>query len=116
MSKRNPTNTSEPTAVKRSPTQRKKLTTSKSEIFAEIGQLQKLTIKGYKTFSWLLTSIFAGLTMLVIGVVSANLIMIPGGIILALFGLLNLRKQHRVIRGLQNKINSFLHTKETVTS
>lgn len=110
MSKKNPPKVSEPTAVKR-----KKPNPSTAEIFAEIEQLQKLAIKEQRTFSWLLTSIFIGLTMLSVGVAGANLIMIPGGIILALFGLLNLGKQRRIIRELQNKLSNFLNTKETAT-
>lgn len=107
--KKNPPKVSEPIAVKR-----KKSNPSNAEIFAEIGQLQKFAVKEQRTFSWLLTSIFIGLTMLTVGVASANLIMIPGGIILSLFGLLNLGKQRRIIRELQNKLSSFLNTKENV--
>lgn len=80
---------------------------SKEEMFAELGRTQKRLGKEYQTFLWLLTSMTFGALALFLGVIFIHLVMIMSGIILFLFGLLNLRKQRQTIRELQEKIMSF---------
>lgn len=99
--------TSTPQSAQPRSEKRKNPVPSADEVFAEMGRLQKLVNKEQTRFSWLMTSAVVGLALVVVGLPIAHLLLIPGGAILALFGLLNLRRQRRIINQLKGQVASF---------
>lgn len=99
--------TSTPQSAQPRAEKRKNPVPSADEVFAEMGRLQKLVAKEQTRFSWLMTAVVVGLALVAVGLPIAHLLLIPSGIILSLFGLLNLRRQRRIINQLKGQVASF---------